>query len=67
MKKMCCESLSMWLLVISGLIWGIVGVFDFNLVMYLVGPSWAMHVIYVIFGIAALCAFFNWRKIYKGK
>jgi len=62
MKFFNCEAICLWLLVVSGILWGLVGLFDFNLAVYLVGPSWALSVIYVVFGLAALCALFCWKS-----
>ena len=52
------------LLVIGGLNWGLVGLFDFNLVEYLVGqwPTLAKTV-YGLVGLSALYQIFQWKAI----
>lgn len=44
----------MVLLVIGGLNWGLVGLFDFNLVTYLFGATILTQTVYVLVGAAAL-------------
>ncbi len=54
------------LLVIGGLNWGLVGLFNFNLVEFLFGsfPIIA-KIIYVIVGLAALYQIFQWKAIQR--
>jgi len=42
------------LLIIGGLNWGLVGVFDFNLVAWLLGTGFVAKAIYTIVGVSAL-------------
>lgn len=43
------------LLVIGGLNWGLVGLFNFNLVSALLGEmSWISRIVYIVVGISAL-------------
>lgn len=57
-KKCCTTSKIAWILVVvGGLNWGLVGVFNFDLVAYiagLVGVPMLATVIYVVVGIAAV-------------
>ncbi|KKQ95645.1 MAG: hypothetical protein UV74_C0013G0252 [Candidatus Woesebacteria bacterium GW2011_GWB1_43_14] len=52
MKKLWMPA--MVLLVIGGLNWGLVGLFDFNLVTYLFGATILTQTVYVLVGAAAL-------------
>lgn len=57
MKKECCQghSLSYWLLIIGGLNWGLVGLFEFDLVERLLGSvSWLQRAVYVLVGLSAI-------------
>ncbi len=63
LKSKNCEYLCMVILIISGILWGLIGLFDFNPVLYFVFPCWAIRVIYVIFGLAALGVLCNWRRL----
>lgn len=44
------------ILVIGGLNWGLVGLFDFNLVKAILGPSACPRIIYTIVGLSAVYA-----------
>lgn len=45
------------LIIIGGINWGLVGLFDFNLVGWICGGfNWASRIIYTLVGVAALCA-----------
>lgn len=48
------EPLALFLLIIGGLNWGIVGAFETNLLVELFGTGTLTDVIYVLVGIAAL-------------
>ena len=44
------------LIIIGGLNWGLVGIFNFNLVNWICGGfNWASRVIYILVGVAAVC------------
>lgn len=46
------------LVIIGGLNWGLVGLFDYNLVDAIFGSAtWVTRTIYTVVGIAAICAF----------
>lgn len=48
------------LIIVGGLNWGLVGLFDFNLVDTLFGTassSWLTRIIYILVGISAIYAF----------
>lgn len=63
MKKY--EKLSLVLLIISGILWGLIGLFHFDLMPYLAQPSWIVRVLYFIFGVAAIYVLMNWSSIKK--
>ena len=50
--------ISIALIIVGGLNWGLVGLFGFNLVAWLCGSAtgWLTRTVYVLVGIAALCA-----------
>jgi hypothetical protein len=52
-----------WLLVIGGLNWGLVGLFDYNLVSGLFG-SWPMveRIVYILVGLSAVYMLFMKKK-----
>ena len=51
MKQLC-----FWLTVIGGLNWGLVGLFNWNLVEALsFGMAWLPTLIYIIVGVSAAC------------
>ncbi|MBI1975556.1 MAG: DUF378 domain-containing protein [Candidatus Vogelbacteria bacterium] len=57
MKKTNIEWTAMLLLVIGGLNWGLVGLFDTNVLLSLLGSSeMALRIAYVLVGIAAIYA-----------
>lgn len=53
------------LLVIGGLNWGLVGVFDFNLVSWLFGTGVITTIVYVLVGISGLISAFSLYKLAK--
>ena len=55
MKKV--NNLSLLLLIVSGIIWGIIGVKGENLVTYTFENRGVVNLIYVIFGLAAVSHF----------
>jgi uncharacterized protein len=57
MKKF--EMIVFFLLCLGGLNWGLIGLFDFNLVNFIVGESWVDRVIYFFIGVAAVKAVFS--------
>ncbi len=63
MKKL--DVVMMILLILGGLNWGLVGLFDFNVVDYIFGETWVDRVIYVLVGIAAVYEAFGWKGISK--
>ena len=48
------KSLSSWLTVIGGLNWGLVGLFNFNVVTALFGTALITNIIYSVIGVSAL-------------
>ena len=57
------HQVSWWLLWVGGINWGLVGLFDFDLVFWLLG-AWPMvaRVVYVLVGLAALVLLFTPKK-----
>jgi len=54
-KKCGVHCVAFWLLVIGGLNWGLVGLFDWNLVNVLLGSvEWLERAVYVLVGLSAL-------------
>jgi uncharacterized membrane protein YuzA (DUF378 family) len=51
------------LLVIGGLNWGLVGLFDFNLVTFLFQKNVIEKVVYIVVGVAAIYQIFGWKAI----
>ncbi len=48
------------LLIIGGINWGLIGLFNYNLVDALFGTataSWLTRIIYIIVGLSAICSF----------
>jgi uncharacterized membrane protein YuzA (DUF378 family) len=54
------------LLVIGGLNWGLVGIFEFNLVSWIFGGNDAVlsRIVYIIVAVAALYNLFLWQSIH---
>ncbi|QVL56249.1 MAG: DUF378 domain-containing protein [Simkaniaceae bacterium] len=63
MKKL--DTLVCVLLCIGGLNWGLIGLFEFNLVEYFVGKSWLDRLIYVLIGASAVYQAVGWKQIKK--
>lgn len=56
------------LIIIGALNWGLVGLFDFNLVAALFGvDTWVSNLIYILVGIAGLVAIFTEFAMYSGR
>jgi uncharacterized membrane protein YuzA (DUF378 family) len=54
------------LLVIGGLNWGLVGIFNFNLVSFLFGDGGVIaRIVYIVVGISAIYQIFGWKAIQK--
>ena len=51
-------TIALTLIIIGGINWGLVGLFDYNLVDALFGTAtWFSRIIYILVGISAICAF----------
>ncbi len=57
MKKL--DMLVFFLLCLGGLNWGLMGLFDFNLISFVVGESWIDRVIYFFIGVGSVYAVFT--------
>ena len=53
------------LLVVGGLNWGLVGLFNFNLVEALFGHGAFARIIYSVVGLCAIFQIFQWKAIQK--
>ena len=54
------------LIIVGGLNWGLVGLFNFNLVDALFGTanaSWLTRIIYILVGVSAVCAFSFYGRV----
>ncbi len=61
------NNLALALIIIGGLNWGLVGLFDYNLVEAIFGlDSWLSNAIYVIVGIAALYSLYLFKPVTTG-
>ncbi len=51
------------LIIIGGINWGLVGLFNYNLVDALFGSaSWFTRLVYILVGVSAICAFTFYGK-----
>lgn len=58
------DYLSMILLIVGGLNWGLVGLFDLDLVATLFGPgSMISRIVYILVGLAAIYGFVTMTKL----
>ncbi len=53
------------LLVIGGLNWGLIGVFDWNLVDWIFAQTILVRIVYILVGLAAIYQIFTWKNIQK--
>lgn len=51
-KENKIEQIAFWLLIIGGANWGLIGLFDFNLVSAIFGDGWFSRTIYSVVGIS---------------
>ena len=63
MKRL--DIVACFLLFLGGLNWGLMGLFEFNLVSYFVGRSWLDRLIYVLIGVAAVYHAVGWKSIHR--
>jgi len=63
MKKL--DMLSAILLIIGGLNWGLIGLFDFNIVDYVFAKTWVDNLIYISVGLSAAYHFIGYKAIRK--
>lgn len=58
------NAVALALIVIGGINWGLVGLFDFNLVAAIFGTdSWLSNLIYILVGLAALYSFVLFKPV----
>ncbi len=53
------------LLVIGGLNWGLVGIFDWNFVTWIFREPIIIRIVYILVGLAAVYQAFAWKSIQK--
>lgn len=52
------NAIALVLIIVGGLNWGLVGLFDFNLVAAIFGEdTWITNLVYILVGLAAIYAF----------
>lgn len=61
------DGLAVLFLVLSGIVWGIVGIFQLNLVEYVFDREWLVRTIYVLFGFAFISHSISWYSDSKKK
>ena len=60
MKKL--NKLASLLILIGAINWGLVGLLNFDLIEYSLGPIWMDRLVYILIGVAALFKIINWQK-----
>jgi len=59
----CLEVIALLLLLIGGLNWGLVGLFNFDLVATLLGAgTLAARVVYILVGLSAVYRIVSWKQ-----
>ena len=53
------------LLIAGGINWGLWGLFNFNLVEYIIGNQWINSIIYILVGIASIYYIIRWSTFFK--
>jgi uncharacterized membrane protein YuzA (DUF378 family) len=58
------NAIALILIIVGGLNWGLVGLFDFNLVSAIFGvETWFTNLVYILVGLAAIYAFVLLRPV----
>ncbi|MGP1357025.1 DUF378 domain-containing protein [Roseicyclus sp.] len=58
------NAIALILIIVGGLNWGLVGLFDFNLVSALFGvESWFTNLVYILVGLAAIYAVILFKPV----
>jgi len=65
LKKL--DGLAALLLVLSGIVWGFVGIYRLNLIEYVFNREGLIRIIYVVFGFAFVYHTITWRMDSKKK
>ncbi len=61
------ETAAMFLLILSGIFWGSIGLFEFDILGYFAEPCWFTRLVYFLFGASAVYIFIEWRLLKKMK
>ena len=56
------DNLAVLLLVIAGIVWGVLGLYQLNLVEYIFNREWLIRAVYVLFGFAFVYHLVSCRK-----
>lgn len=51
------------LVIVGAFNWGLIGLFDFDLIDYVFGRTWLDRLIYVLMGFAAIYKVVNWETL----
>ena len=57
------DRVAMILLFLGGLNWGLIAVFEFNLIDYVFGQTWIDVVLYFLMGASAIYVAVNWKHV----
>ncbi|MCB1066661.1 MAG: DUF378 domain-containing protein [Simkania sp.] len=63
MRKL--DTLVAIIMIIGGVNWGLIGLFDFNLIQYVFSGCYIDRIAYVIVGIAAVYQIVGWKAMKK--
>ena len=62
MKKV--DMIALGLVIAGGINWGLWGLFEFNLIDYIVGNLWVDSVIYFLVGVASIYLIIMWKNFF---
>ena len=50
------------LIFIGAINWGLIGLFQFDAIQYILGESWLDRALYLLIGFSAVLKLINWKK-----
>ena len=50
------------LILLGGVNWGLIGLFDFDLIEYVFAKVWMDRLVYALIGLSAVYKLINWKK-----
>ena len=65
MKKL--DIVVCFMLCLGGLNWGLIGLFDFNLIEKFVGQNWLDRLLYFVIGVSGIFQLVCWKSMKKRK